>query len=146
MFTSRRWENRRPTRSIHWRNVQRQCNGNNSVSAKLLKKWSREWELNPRPADYESAALPLSYLGQTLINSGDLRLSLGSFVHISSKNSRTGLNNVEGRRVLLPLHRNHRQSFAALRYPTCDLLHNLRRRVGFYHDVPVLRNLRVCLP
>jgi hypothetical protein len=24
---------------------------------------SREWELNPRPADYESAALPLSYLG-----------------------------------------------------------------------------------
>src|SRR5260370_40831327 len=26
-------------------------------------KWSREWELNPRPADYESAALPLSYLG-----------------------------------------------------------------------------------
>ena len=25
--------------------------------------WSREWELNPRPADYESAALPLSYLG-----------------------------------------------------------------------------------
>src|SRR5580704_2028163 len=27
------------------------------------KEWSREWELNPRPADYESAALPLSYLG-----------------------------------------------------------------------------------
>jgi hypothetical protein len=26
-------------------------------------EWSREWELNPRPADYESAALPLSYLG-----------------------------------------------------------------------------------
>ena len=25
---------------------------------------SREWELNPRPADYESAALPLSYLGK----------------------------------------------------------------------------------
>jgi Rrf2 family protein len=24
---------------------------------------SREWDLNPRPADYESAALPLSYLG-----------------------------------------------------------------------------------
>jgi hypothetical protein len=24
---------------------------------------SRGWELNPRPADYESAALPLSYLG-----------------------------------------------------------------------------------
>jgi hypothetical protein len=30
---------------------------------KFKKKWSREWELNPRPADYESAALPLSYLG-----------------------------------------------------------------------------------
>jgi hypothetical protein len=28
--------------------------------------WSREWELNPRPADYESAALPLSYLGPAL--------------------------------------------------------------------------------
>jgi hypothetical protein len=24
---------------------------------------SREWDLDPRPADYESAALPLSYLG-----------------------------------------------------------------------------------
>ena len=28
-----------------------------------FNRWSREWELNPRPADYESAALPLSYLG-----------------------------------------------------------------------------------
>ena len=28
-----------------------------------LAKWSREWDLNPRPADYESAALPLSYPG-----------------------------------------------------------------------------------
>ena len=26
--------------------------------------WSREWDLNPRPADYESAALPLCYLGK----------------------------------------------------------------------------------
>ena len=25
--------------------------------------WSRRWDLNPRPADYESAALPLSYTG-----------------------------------------------------------------------------------
>jgi hypothetical protein len=49
------------------------------VSAKLLKKWSREWELNPRPADYESAALPLSYLGQTLTNSGDLRFGPWEF-------------------------------------------------------------------
>jgi hypothetical protein len=33
------------------------------MSWDLQKRWSREWELNPRPADYESAALPLSYLG-----------------------------------------------------------------------------------
>ncbi len=32
--------------------------------------WSREWELNPRPADYESAALPLSYLGFDQQNTG----------------------------------------------------------------------------
>jgi hypothetical protein len=25
--------------------------------------WSRRWDSNPRPADYESAALPLSYAG-----------------------------------------------------------------------------------
>jgi hypothetical protein len=31
--------------------------------AKEKRCWSRGWELNPRPADYESAALPLSYLG-----------------------------------------------------------------------------------
>ncbi len=28
--------------------------------------WSRRWDLNPRPADYESAALPLSYAGPIL--------------------------------------------------------------------------------
>ena len=33
------------------------------------ERWSREWELNPRPADYESAALPLSYLGPCIDNS-----------------------------------------------------------------------------
>src|SRR5688572_19197327 len=27
--------------------------------------WSRRGDLNPRPADYESAALPLSYVGKT---------------------------------------------------------------------------------
>ena len=27
------------------------------------KEWSRRWELNPRPVDYESTALPLSYFG-----------------------------------------------------------------------------------
>ena len=30
---------------------------------KLQERWSRGRELNSRPADYESAALPLSYLG-----------------------------------------------------------------------------------
>jgi integrase len=33
------------------------------LSNSSVRGWSREWELNPRPADYESAALPLSYLG-----------------------------------------------------------------------------------
>ena len=27
------------------------------------KIWSQRWDSNPRPADYESAALPLSYAG-----------------------------------------------------------------------------------
>jgi hypothetical protein len=44
-----------------------QFGGNKEVNGWGLRntegKWSREWELNPRPADYESAALPLSYLG-----------------------------------------------------------------------------------
>jgi hypothetical protein len=31
--------------------------------------WSRGRDLNPRPADYESAALPLSYLGVILYDS-----------------------------------------------------------------------------
>ena len=30
-----------------------------------IRGWSRESDLNRRPADYESAALPLSYLGNT---------------------------------------------------------------------------------
>ena len=33
------------------------------TNRKSLKIWSRGRELNSRPADYESAALPLSYLG-----------------------------------------------------------------------------------
>ena len=28
-----------------------------------VRNWSRRWELNPRPVDYESTALPLSYFG-----------------------------------------------------------------------------------
>jgi hypothetical protein len=34
--------------------------------SKCLRIWSRGRDLNPRPADYESAALPLSYLGPYL--------------------------------------------------------------------------------
>jgi hypothetical protein len=49
------------------------------VSANLLKIWSRGRELNSRPADYESAALPLSYLGKSLINSDDLRFEPWEF-------------------------------------------------------------------
>jgi hypothetical protein len=30
------------------------------------KIWSRRWELNPRPVDYESTALPLSYFGSDI--------------------------------------------------------------------------------
>jgi hypothetical protein len=48
--------------------------------------WSRGRELNSRPADYESAALPLSYLGLLLILA-----DLGS-VHACSK----GLEALEG--------------------------------------------------
>jgi hypothetical protein len=29
----------------------------------VFKTWSRRRDLNPRPADYKSAALPLSYAG-----------------------------------------------------------------------------------
>jgi hypothetical protein len=29
----------------------------------FLSGWSRRWDLNPQPADYKSAALPLSYVG-----------------------------------------------------------------------------------
>lgn len=35
----------------------------NPKIAKSLNVLSREWDLNPRPAVYETAALPLSYLG-----------------------------------------------------------------------------------
>ncbi len=31
------------------------------LRSKSQKNWWREWELNPRPTAYESAALPLSY-------------------------------------------------------------------------------------
>ena len=36
---------------------------NPQVADSATEAWSRRWDLNPRPADYESAALPLSYIG-----------------------------------------------------------------------------------
>ena len=42
-------------------------NGSSQVIDLKRRKWSRGRELNSRPADYESAALPLSYLGVALI-------------------------------------------------------------------------------
>jgi hypothetical protein len=39
---------------------------------------SREWDLNPRPADYESAALPLSYLGHYIMFAVKLELLVKS--------------------------------------------------------------------
>jgi hypothetical protein len=58
------------------------------MSRDLQERWSREWELNPRPADYESAALPLSYLGPLIIkdlfyylaSSQEIAIKLPSFV------------------------------------------------------------------
>lgn len=57
---------------------------------------SREWDLNPRPAVYETAALPLSYLGlmrdffrairRKLVTSGNLKQMT------VSKNREMGLN------------------------------------------------------
>ena len=34
------------------------------ITRKYLKRWSRRGDSNPGPADYESAALPLSYAGK----------------------------------------------------------------------------------
>src|SRR6266850_5729255 len=39
------------------------CSRGSELSISFLRRWSRGRELNSRPADYESAALPLSYLG-----------------------------------------------------------------------------------
>ena len=36
------------------------------TSPRYAFKWSRRWDLNPQPADYKSAALPLSYAGTFL--------------------------------------------------------------------------------
>ena len=36
------------------------------ITATPLNYWSRRGELNSRPADYESAALPLSYVGSKI--------------------------------------------------------------------------------
>jgi hypothetical protein len=38
-------------------------NRRNRGTFTIEENWSRRRDLNPRPADYESAALPLSYTG-----------------------------------------------------------------------------------
>jgi hypothetical protein len=38
----------------------------------LIFFWSRRGELNSRPADYESAALPLSYVGSQAFKSREI--------------------------------------------------------------------------
>ncbi len=43
--------------------MHREAGGQSRLSNSSVRGWSREWESDPRPADYESAALPLSYLG-----------------------------------------------------------------------------------
>jgi hypothetical protein len=40
----------------------------NTEITKSLNESSREWDLNPRPAVYETAALPLSYLGLIMVH------------------------------------------------------------------------------
>jgi hypothetical protein len=53
------------------------------------EKWSRGWELNPRPADYESAALPLSYLGvlDTIVASRAKTCPRAGFCWVSQRSS-----------------------------------------------------------
>ena len=53
------------------------------------EKWSREWELNPRPADYESAALPLSYLGSAG-SAGERRTRINSSISTLAEENGSG--------------------------------------------------------
>ena len=48
------------------------------------QNWSRGRELNSRPADYESAALPLSYLGFEALLLAICDIWPFCFVHFSS--------------------------------------------------------------
>ena len=55
-YLNKRWRQHRPSfRSLQLPNRSRFRGGRSN--------WSRRRDLNPRPADYESAALPLSYTG-----------------------------------------------------------------------------------
>jgi hypothetical protein len=52
---------------IHLENLQvsyQRAQGNQNISASVFV-WSWRWDLNPQPADYKSAALPLSYASET---------------------------------------------------------------------------------
>jgi hypothetical protein len=56
-----------------------------------LFKWSRRWDSNPRPADYESAALPLSYAGLSKLSHISFLLSNPETRPIRCLPSRTGI-------------------------------------------------------
>jgi hypothetical protein len=66
--------------SLIWfrRNIQR------SMARWRREIWSRGRELNSRPADYESAALPLSYLGFEALRLAICDVRHFSIVHFSS--------------------------------------------------------------
>ena len=51
-------------------------------------KWSRGRELNSRPADYESAALPLSYLGSAG-SAGERRARINSSTNTLAEENRS---------------------------------------------------------
>ena len=50
--------------------------------------WSQRWDSNPRPADYESAALPLSYAGTGLLISP--RLVAVNYLHLAQIEGENG--------------------------------------------------------
>jgi hypothetical protein len=60
---------------------------------KLIKqKWCRRWDSNPRPKDYETFALPLSYTGQVKgIHSKEWCLEVSSGLKLRRSNPPLGL-------------------------------------------------------
>ena len=65
------WTSRRQVRPVRcYPGVTPGDSSRDDSSRKLLKDWSRRSGLNRGPADYESAALPLSYAGKVGQNFG----------------------------------------------------------------------------